>query len=78
MNEIVCRSGVGHLMDYLEGVLPASLVTSLEEHVAGCARCLAFIASYRDTPRILRNATEATLSADRRASLRAFLRGRRD
>jgi hypothetical protein len=44
--------------------------------VAGCSRCAAFIASYVETPRILRDATVATLPADIEASLRAFLRAR--
>jgi anti-sigma factor RsiW len=74
MKEIVCVSGVDLLMDYLEGVLPADLRAALDEHVAGCARCAAFVESYRSTPRILREATAAALPADVEASLRAFLR----
>jgi len=76
MKEIACVSGVGLLMDYLEGVLPADLHAALEAHVAGCPRCAAFVASYRDTPRILREATEASLPADVEASLEAFLSAR--
>jgi anti-sigma factor RsiW len=76
MNAIVCVSGVELLMDYLEGVLPADLRAALDEHVAGCARCAAFVKSYLETPRILREATSATLPADLEASLKAFLRGR--
>jgi anti-sigma factor RsiW len=76
MKEIACVSGVELLMDYLEGVLPADLHAALDEHVAGCLRCAAFVASYRATPRILREATAATLPADLEASLKAFLRAR--
>lgn len=77
MKNIACISGVELLMDFLEGVLPADLHASLEEHVAGCPRCAAFVESYRATPRILREATmTATLPADIEASLRAFLRER--
>ena len=76
MREIACVSGVELLMDYLEGVLPADLHAALDEHVAGCPRCAAFIESYREAPRILREATAATLPADIEASLRAFLRAR--
>jgi anti-sigma factor RsiW len=76
MKEIVCVSGVELLMDYLDGVLPADLHAALDEHVAGCARCAAFVKSYLETPRILREATAATLSADLEASLKAFLRAR--
>ena len=76
MKEIVCVSGVELLADYLEGVLPPELQSALEAHVAGCPRCAAFVASYRDTPRILREASAAALPADIEASLRDFLRAR--
>jgi anti-sigma factor RsiW len=76
MNTIACVSGVELLMDYLEGVLPADLHAALEGHVAGCPRCAAFVSSYRNAPRILREATAATLPAGLEASLKAFLRAR--
>jgi anti-sigma factor RsiW len=76
MNDIACVSGVELLMDYLEGVLPGDLHAALDEHVAGCPRCAAFVASYCDTPRILRAATAVTFPADLEASLHAFLRAR--
>ena len=73
---VVCADGVELLMDFIEGVLPADVRASLEAHVAGCARCAAFVASYQATPRILRDATAYTLPADVAASLKAFLRTR--
>ena len=76
MRAIACVSGVDLLMDYLEGVLPADVKQALEEHVAGCPRCAAFVASYRATPDILREASAAELPADVQASLKAFLRAR--
>jgi anti-sigma factor RsiW len=78
MNEIACAAGVELLMDYLEDVLPADVRAALDAHVAGCPRCVAFIAAYRETPRILREATAAALPTDLQRSLRAFLRGRLD
>jgi anti-sigma factor RsiW len=62
-------------MDYLEGVLPLELNAALEAHVASCERCTAFVASYRETPRILRSATTIEIPADIQASLQAFVRG---
>jgi len=73
MNQIACVSGVDLLMDYLEGVLPAAVRSALDEHVAGCPRCIAFVASYCETPRVLRQATEVTIPTDVQRSLRAFL-----
>ena len=77
MKDIVCMSGVELLMEYLEGALATDVRTAIEAHVAGCPRCVAFIASYRETPRILREATATALPADLQASLRAFLRAQR-
>ena len=74
MTDIACASGVELLMDYLEGVLPPEVNAALEAHVAGCERCAAFVASYRETPRILRDATAIALPEDVQASLHAFLR----
>ncbi len=77
MNDIVCATGVDLLMDYLEGALPEDLRSALDAHVAGCQRCVAFIASYQETPRILRQATATAMPADLRASLQTFLRTER-
>jgi anti-sigma factor RsiW len=77
MTDIACRSGVELLMEYLEGVLPPELCAALDEHVAGCLRCAAFVESYRNTPRIVREAMGTpALPPDIEASLRAFLRAR--
>ena len=73
----VCADGVHLLMDYLEGTLPAADHEAVEAHVSGCPRCVAFIESYRQTPRILRAATAATLPDDLAESLRRFLASRR-
>lgn len=76
MSDVSCASGVELLMDYLEGALPAETVAALEAHVAGCPRCQAYVDSYRETPRILRNATATTPPPELEQSLRAFLRSR--
>ena len=76
MNHVACAGGVDLLMDFLEGVLSAETNDALKAHVAGCARCAAFVASYQATPRILRDATAAALPPDVEASLKAFLRAR--
>lgn len=73
MREVACLSGVELLMEYLEGVLPPDLHAALEAHVAGCARCVAFVASYRATPRILREATAVKIPDPVEASLKTFV-----
>jgi anti-sigma factor RsiW len=77
MKAIACSSGVELLMDYLEGVLPADVRVALDAHVARCPRCVAFLASYRATPRIVREATATALPADLHEWLRASLRAQR-
>jgi anti-sigma factor RsiW len=74
---LTCRDGVELLMEYLEGVLPESQRQRIEAHVAGCPRCVAFVDSYRQTPRIIRSATAGDVPEDVAASLRRFLTERR-
>jgi anti-sigma factor RsiW len=71
---LVCASGVDILMDYLEGVLPADVRADVDEHVASCERCRAFVRSYRETPRIFRDATDVALPTELADSLMTFLR----
>ena len=77
MTPVACISGVDLLMEYLEGTVAPEVRAALEAHVAGCERCVAFIASYQATPRLVQDATEVELPSDIRASLLAFVRGLR-
>jgi anti-sigma factor RsiW len=77
MRTVTCESGVAILMEYLEGTLGDDVRVAVEAHVAQCPRCVAFIASYRETLRILRDATAVDMPADLAESLRAALRARR-
>ena len=77
MSDLVCSVGVDHLMDYLEGALPAAVRRALDEHVAGCAKCVAFVAAYEATPRIVREATHVEMPAAAEQTLLAFLKRQR-
>ena len=72
-----CVDGVAMLMDYLEGVILPADREVIDAHVSGCPRCVAFVESYRQTPRILRAATAAELPEELEQSLRRFLASRR-
>ena len=77
MKEVVCMSGVELLMEYMEGALTPDVRAAIEAHVAGCPRCDAFMASYLEMPRIVREATRMEMPADLEASLLAALRAAR-
>ena len=74
MTPVACISGVDLLMEYLEGTVPPEVRAALEAHVAGCERCVAFIASYQATPRLLQDATDVELPSGIRDNLQAFVR----
>jgi anti-sigma factor RsiW len=77
MNNVACASGVDVLMDYLEGELTPGERATVDAHVSSCPRCAAFIASYLETPRILREATAIAMPEGLEDSLLAALRAAR-
>ena len=72
-----CRSGTDVLMEYLEGALATEVRAAVDAHVTGCPHCAAFLASYRATPRIMRDATTIEMPADLERALLAVLRAAR-
>lgn len=78
MTDLTCATGVDLLMEYLEGALAPDVRAAIEAHVAACPRCAAFLESYRETPRILREATATTLPPDLESSLLSAVRSRID
>ena len=68
-----CRDGAEKLMDYMEGVLDESLRRAIDEHLAGCARCRAFVKSYASVPAVLREATRTELTPAGQDALRRAL-----
>ena len=74
---VTCRDGAALLMDYLERVLSTEEEAAVDVHLAGCPRCVEFVRSYRETPRILRDSTAFEIPAGLSESLRRFLAARR-
>ena len=68
-----CPEVLALLVDYLEGRLPESVQRDLDLHLAGCASCEAYLASYRSTVSMLRSMREDDLPPELRLRLRAFL-----
>jgi len=74
MTDMQCVSGVDLLMDYLEGTVSPEMRSAIEAHLDTCPRCVAFIKSYMEAPRILREATAGAMPEDLQESLRTYLK----
>jgi anti-sigma factor RsiW len=71
--DLVCVDGVGFLIEYLEGTLAPDTRRAIDVHLARCPRCVAFVKSYAETPRIYREATHTVLPAALGERVRRFL-----
>ena len=71
--ELVCVDGVSFLIDYMEDTLVADTRRAIDTHLARCPRCVAFVKSYAETPRIFREATRAVLPPALGERMRRFL-----
>jgi anti-sigma factor RsiW len=58
---VTCRELVDFLAKYLDGGLSATERARFDEHLADCANCAAYLASYRHTVQICE---EARVSGD--------------
>ena len=64
------------LADYLEGRLPSSVHTDLEQHLAACSRCVDYLNTYRSTISLLGSLREDDLPVELRSRLTAFIDAR--
>ena len=56
---ITCQELFAFLHDYESGELPAAQVAELERHLAVCPPCVTYLASYRETIRLGKQAFAA-------------------
>jgi anti-sigma factor RsiW len=68
-----CRTTVDLLAALVDGALSAEEDAALAAHFADCPRCVEFLASYRATSRIIREAIKVDLPADIEERLLGFL-----
>ena len=71
---MTCRELIAILDDYLDGTLPDDLRADLEDHLANCVPCSAYLATYRKTREIGTAAARVEMPDEMRARLRRFLR----
>jgi anti-sigma factor RsiW len=70
---MTCRQVVQLLTDYLDDALPAADRARVEEHLAGCDGCTAFLAQLRTTRRVVAGLAAVEVPPAGRADLlRAF------
>ena len=74
---MTCKDFVALLADYLEMTVTPEMVARLEEHLASCAPCQAYLRTYRRTKEIAvtseREALPPGMPAEMKSRLRAFL-----
>lgn len=68
-----CRETIELLDRYVDGTLTREERAHLDAHFEDCPPCGAFLASYRATPKLAREATEFEMPDEVRARLRRFL-----
>jgi anti-sigma factor RsiW len=77
-DEMACRELVEVVTDYLEGTLAAGDRRRLEEHLAECPYCAAYIEQMRETIAALGTVGDESISAETRHELLEAFRGWRD
>jgi anti-sigma factor RsiW len=72
-----CKEFIALLADYLEMTVTPDTLAELEEHLAACAPCQAYLRTYRRTREVTAAAERAALPpampAEMKSRLRAFL-----
>ena len=70
---MTCRELIAILDDYVDGVLPEPMRAELDRHLADCAPCRAFLATYRKTRELNAAAGRIEMPEDMKRRLRRFL-----
>ena len=73
---MTCQEAVALLADYLESTLERLDLEQLETHLADCAPCRAYLATYRRTIEVGGAAGRIEMPEEMKARLRAFLLSR--
>jgi anti-sigma factor RsiW len=70
---VTCRGVIGLLGDYLESLLSQALVDELEEHLARCEPCQAYLNTYRRTKTLTAETERVAMPDEMKQRLREFL-----
>jgi anti-sigma factor RsiW len=70
---MTCRELIDVLADYLEQSLPGDVAAELERHLADCAPCRAYLATYARTREIAGEVQRVEMPEEMKGRLRRFL-----
>jgi anti-sigma factor RsiW len=70
---MTCKEAIELLGEYLEAALGPEALGGLESHLADCAPCRAYLATYRKTRDLVRQAGRPDMPPEMRERLRRFL-----
>jgi len=70
---VTCRDAIDVLDDYVDGTMPPAVAAELERHLADCAPCRAYLATYRKTRELAAAAGRAEMPEEMQERLRRFL-----
>jgi len=70
---LTCRDVVGLLADYLESALGQERIGELEEHLAGCEPCRAYLNTYQRTKALTAETERVAMPEEMKDRLRQFL-----
>lgn len=77
MNTMLKCRDVGKLLyDYVDGSLEPALKQQLEQHLADCPGCLAFINTYRQTIKLSKELRPREIPTELRQKLRSFIKSK--
>ena len=69
-----CREAIGLFADYLESALSEQEIRELEEHLAGCGPCQAYLNTYRRTKELTGKAERAPMPEEMPEEMKDRLR----
>ena len=74
---MTCQDAIQRLVEYLDGELTAATLAEFEAHLARCAPCRVYLATYRRTNELVVKAHQVELPERLRIKLRDLLEVRR-
>jgi anti-sigma factor RsiW len=73
---MTCQDAIALMLEYLEATLDAATVAELGAHLADCAPCRAYLATYRRAAGVAATAERVEMPPEMRQRLAAFLAAR--